>query len=241
MVDRPWVALYSGGKDSAWACHRALERGLPVETLVTVHPPEDSFLYHTPATDLVGLAAASAGLEARTVDASDAAGLDTTDPSARGDAELAALERELRAIDASAADGLGGVTVGAVASTYQGDRIEGVCERIGCDLYAPLWGVEPRDALERMIGAGFAIRIVQIAADGLGPEWLGRRIDERAIDDLAAIADSHGIHPMGEGGGYETLVTDGPQFDRPIRIDAEPVWEGDRGHLRIDEAWLADR
>jgi len=240
MLDRPWVSLYSGGKDSAWACHRALERGLPVETLVTVHPPEDSFLYHVPATDLVALAAESAGLAARSVDASDAAGLDTTDPSARGDAELAALERELRAIDADAPDGLGGVTVGAVASTYQGDRIEALCDRLGCDLYAPLWGVDPIAALERMVAAGFEIRIVQVAADGLGPEWLGRQIDEAAIADLAAIADSHGIHPMGEGGGYETLVTQGPHMERAIRIDADPVWEGDRGHLRIEDAWLDD-
>ncbi|MFW6436752.1 MAG: diphthine--ammonia ligase [Halococcoides sp.] len=235
MTDRPWVALYSGGKDSAWALYDARERGLPVDRLVTVHPPEDSFLYHVPATDLVALAAESMGLAARTVDASAVAGLDTTDPAARGDAELAALERALRSL---AGDGLGGLTVGAVASTYQGDRIEGVCDRIGCDLYAPLWGCDPVAALERMVATGFEIRVVQVAAEGLGREWLGRVLDRAAIEELAAIADEHGLHPMGEGGGYETLVTDGPHFEAPIGIEAESVWAGDRGHLEIRDAWL---
>ena len=42
-----------------------------------------------------------------------------------------------------------------------------------------------------------------------------------------------------EGGEFETLVTDGPHMDRPIRLEYETEWEGSRGHLRIEDAWLA--
>ena len=29
-------------------------------------------------------------------------------------------------------------------------------------------------------------------------------------------------------------------MDRRIELAYEPVWEGTRGHLRIDDAWLAE-
>ena len=45
-----WVSLFSGGKDSSWALYRALEEGLDVSRLLTVHPAGDSYMYHTPAT-----------------------------------------------------------------------------------------------------------------------------------------------------------------------------------------------
>ncbi|WP_449272198.1 Dph6-related ATP pyrophosphatase, partial [Halorubrum halodurans] len=44
-----WVSLFSGGKDSSWALHRALEEELDVSRLLTVHPAGDSYMYHTPA------------------------------------------------------------------------------------------------------------------------------------------------------------------------------------------------
>jgi len=47
-----WVSLFSGGKDSSWALYRALEEGLDVSRLLTVHPAGDSYMYHTPATEL---------------------------------------------------------------------------------------------------------------------------------------------------------------------------------------------
>jgi diphthamide synthase (EF-2-diphthine--ammonia ligase) len=47
--------------------------------------------------------------------------------------------------------------------------------------------------------------------------------------------------PDDEKGGSETLVTDGPHMDRPIRLEYETEWDGTRGTLRIDEAWLGDR
>jgi len=61
-ADGAWVSLFSGGKDSSWALYQALERELPVERLVTVHPAGDSYMYHVPATRLASLAAESIGI-----------------------------------------------------------------------------------------------------------------------------------------------------------------------------------
>ena len=232
-----WVSLFSGGKDSAWALYRALDDGLPVARLLTVHPEEDSHLYHVPATDLAGLAAASIGIELHEVEAGSH---DELDSGARGDAELEPLERALADLADDLDGGLAGVVAGAVESEFQQTRIEALCERLGIELYTPLWQRDPRKLADAMVAAGFEIRVVAVAAAGLDESWLGRRLDADAFDDLEILHEKYGVHLLGEGGGFETLVTDGPHMARPIELDYETEWDGVRGRLRIRDAWLGD-
>lgn len=232
----PWASLYSGGKDSSWALYRALEAGRPVDTLVTVHPAAGSYLYHVPATRLAGLAAESVGLELLEVEA-DVSAAGPVDATSQGDRELDPLEGALAAYR-QARGGLGGLTAGAVASDYQADRLNAMCDRLNCELFTPLWGANPLDAGRSMIDAGFDIRVVSVAADGLDRSWLGRQLDHEAFDELAGLNESRGVHVLGEGGEYETLVVDGPHMDRRIEFDARTEWDGTRGRLRIDEGWL---
>ncbi|MFB6267731.1 MAG: diphthine--ammonia ligase [Halodesulfurarchaeum sp.] len=235
MPSGQWVSLFSGGKDSSWALYRALEEGLPVGRLLTVHPTPDSYLYHVPATDLASLAAESINIPLMEVEETEGTGHDA---SSRGDAELQVLERALADLDTDLAGGLAGVIAGAVESEYQTGRIRSMCERLGVDLYAPLWRRDPVALGESMIAAGFDIRIIQVAAAGLERSWLGRRLDRQALDDLQELSERYGVHVLGEGGEFETLVVDGPHMDRAIRFDADPVWEGNRGHLDITGARL---
>jgi diphthine-ammonia ligase len=235
--DGPWVSLFSGGKDSSLALYRALEAGLPVERLVTVHPEGDSYMYHTPATDLTALAAESIGIELVDVHPDDFEADTATDSGAQGDRELEPLERALEELRGDLG-GLGGVTAGAVESEYQTSRIRAMAERLGCEVFAPLWQEDPRDLADAMLDAGFDIRIVQVAAGGLDESWLGRRLDRDALADLERLNEEYGVHLLGEGGEFETFVVDGPHMDRRIRLDLEPVWEGTRGHVRVTDASL---
>jgi ABC transporter with metal-binding/Fe-S-binding domain ATP-binding protein len=239
MTDAQWVSLFSGGKDSSWALYRAIERGLDVTRLVTVHPGEDSYMYHVPATELASLAAESIGVELRAVDPGDLGAATATDASAQGDAELEPLEAALRALSTDLP--LAGVTAGAVESEFQTSRIEAMCDRLGIDLFAPLWQRDPVALAEEMLDAGFEIRIVQVAAAGLDRSWLGRRLDADALADLVDLNEQYGVHPLGEGGEFETVVTDAPHMTRPIELEWEPIWEGSRGHVRITDARLGDR
>jgi diphthine-ammonia ligase len=227
-----WVSLFSGGKDSAWAFYRARQAGLPVDRLVTVHPGTDSYMYHVPATDLAGLAAESIGLPLLEV-AADTDAEDVTDAGAQGDRELEPLEGALAGLEPT------GVTAGAVASEFQTERIRGMCERLGAELFAPLYGEDPLELGRAMLDAGFEIRVIQVAARGLDRSWLGRRLDAAALEELAALSETHGVHVLGEGGEFETLVTDGPHMDRPMELSHDTVWEGNRGHLDITDAELS--
>jgi diphthine-ammonia ligase len=232
--DGAWVSLFSGGKDSSWALYRALDRGLSVDRLVTVHPEGDSYMYHVPATELAGLAAESIGIELVEVRPEEFSGTDSTE---RGDAELEPLEWALRELDSDL--DIAGLTVGAVASEYQHSRVSEMADRLGIDVFAPLWQRDPHDLATAMLDAGFEIRIVAVAAAGLDESWLGRRLDTDALADLEALEAEYGVHPLGEGGEFETLVTDGPHMDQPVELEYSIAWDGTRGHLEIEEAWLA--
>jgi uncharacterized protein (TIGR00290 family) len=105
-------------------------------------------------------------------------------------------------------------------------------------VFAPLWQRDPRDLAEAMLDAGFDVRVVQVAAAGLDESWLGRRLDRAALADLTALNERYGVHLLGEGGEFETFVVDGPHMDRRIDLSVEPVWEGDRGHVRVTDARL---
>ncbi|MBZ6494757.1 diphthine--ammonia ligase [Natrinema longum] len=237
-ADGAWVSLFSGGKDSSWALYQALEQGLPVERLVTVHPAGDSYMYHVPATELAALAAESIGIELVDVEPDDFAADTATDSSVQGDDELEPLEVALEALDRDLLGGIAGVTAGAVESEYQTSRIQGMCDRLGCDLFAPLWQEDPAELADAMLEAGFEIEIIQVAAHGLDESWLGRTLDREAIAELETLHEKYGVHILGEGGEFETFVVDGPHMDRRIALESEPEWEGTRGRVRITDAHL---
>lgn len=235
MSDGQWASLFSGGKDSAYALYRALEADLDVGRLVTVHPTADSYMYHVPATHLAGLAAESTGIQLLEVEETRGTGHESTQ---RGDTEIQVLETALVELEETLSGGLAGVTVGAIESEYQADRVATLCRRLGIDMYAPIWQADPRTLAEEMLEAGFEILIVQVAAAGLDESWLGRRLDEDALDDLDRLGEEYGVHLLGEGGEFETLVTAGPHMSRPIEIEYSTHWDGIRGHLEIESARL---
>ncbi|MEZ3115264.1 diphthine--ammonia ligase [Halobaculum sp. MBLA0147] len=232
-----WVSLFSGGKDSSWALYRALESDLPVGRLLTVHPGEDSYMYHVPETGLATLAAESVGIELVEVDPDDFAAESTVDAGAQGDRELEPMEAALERLAAERP--LAGVTAGAVESEFQTSRIEGMCDRLGIELFAPLWQEDPVALAEAMLDAGFEITILQVAAAGLDESWLGRTLDHEALAELIELREQYGVHPLGEGGEFETFVTDGPHMDREIELTYETEWDGTRGRIVVTDAKLA--
>jgi diphthine-ammonia ligase len=236
MSGGSWVALFSGGKDSSWALYRALETGRPVSHLLTVHPSADSYMYHVPETDLTRLAAGAVGIDHVEVTADDLDATAATDAGAQGDRELAPLERALRGL---VVDGdVAGVTAGAVESEYQTSRVAALCDRLDLELFAPLYGEDPERLGRAMVDAGFEIRVVAVAAAGLDESWLWRRLDGAALDDLLALRDRRGVHPLGEGGEFETLVVAGPHMDGRIDADYETKWDGRRGRVHVTDARL---
>lgn len=206
-------SLFSGGKDSSYALARADER-YGVDTVATVRARDASMMYHVPASE-----AAKAVAEA-----SEAEHIEVKE----GDDEIEPLHEIVERAQPDL------VTTGAVASEYQSSRIEKVAEEHGIDVFSPLWNTEPTEAL-REITDEFEVVVTAVAAEGLGESWLGRRLDGSAVEDLIEVSEKHGVHPMGEGGEYETLAVAGPHMDGRLELEYRKEWDGIRGSLCLTE------
>jgi ABC transporter with metal-binding/Fe-S-binding domain ATP-binding protein len=219
------ASLFSGGKDSAYALFCALQQGYDVHSLVTVAPAPDSMMFHHPNVELTVLQAKAIGIPHTFVRPKTKASED----------ELDALKLALAKMDIDA------IVSGAVESEYQKQRLDVICDELGIRSFAPLWRKEPIQLLRDMvIDAGLEILVVSVSADGLEKEWLGRKLDGKAIDELAQLQKSHGVHPIFEGGEGETFVTYAPFFSKRIKLEKSEInWGGSAGTMEITKASLA--
>jgi diphthine-ammonia ligase len=221
--------LFSGGKDSAFACLRAMEKE-EVTCLITILPVNpESYLFHTPNIGLTPLQAKAAGLPLVTV---ESGGIE--------EAEVADLSRAISL--AVEKHGIEGVVTGAIHSVYQATRIQKACHDLDLWCFNPLWQREQEEYLEEVVSSGFRFLISGVSAAPFDEAWLGREVDRRAADELKTLARRHRMNPAGEGGEYETFVFDAPFFRKRIEVlRASRVYHGDHGIFRIEEARLVAR
>ena len=224
------ASLFSGGKDSTYAIHLASE-GNSIEYLVTLKSENrESYMFHTANISLTAIQSSLMGIPI----------IYRETPGVKEE-ELSDIESVLSMLKEK---GIEGITTGAVASNYQKQRIEAICQRLGMACISPLWARNPEQVLREMIAAGFEIIIVAVGAGGLDESWLGRKIDSVCIDDLVSLNRKMKVHIMGEGGEYETLVTDCPLFSKRIVIEeSNKTWDARSrsGELEITKTRLAEK
>lgn len=222
--------LFSGGKDSAFALWCAIHQGYEIVCLLTIFPQRsDSWMFHYPDIEWTRLQAEAVGIPQVTAKASGVK-----------EEELGAMKEAL--LELKRTRGIDCVVTGAIASEYQKWRIETICYELGIRSVAPLWRKDPEQLLTEQVEMGFEFILTACMAMGLGPDWLGRMIDSKAIDELKSIRRRYGISLVFEGGEAETYVLNAPMFTKRIRIaEARPVWKGDSGSLDIVRASLYDK
>lgn len=198
------TALVSGGKDSIYSACLADAQGRTVDELLVLRPDDpESMMFHTPNLEMVALQAEAWGKSYRCV---DVRGRDEA-------SEIGALERAI-------SNASGWVVAGAIASSYQWARILSAAARAARPVYTPLWRKDPERVVREEIAAGLDIRLVHLAAESLGPELLGRRLDLSLLEELGRRSASvRRTNVAGEGGEYETLVVDAPFFRSRIELD----------------------
>jgi ABC transporter with metal-binding/Fe-S-binding domain ATP-binding protein len=201
-----WAVLTSGGKDSVLSCQKAIDSGKVVRYMVTARPKNPhSFMFHSANLDAVPVIARVAGMEYVEVET-----------QGTKEEELKDLEKGLAALD------IEGIIAGAVDSRYQADRIKTIADRLGLDLFTPLWHMDPETLLFE-VARRLDAMIVVTAAEGLDAGFLGARFDEDLIQRLKRVAATRRIHIAGEGGEYESLTLNAPFYSRPITYSTREV------------------
>lgn len=224
------AVLFSGGKDSCYTVMKAREEDMDIELLMTLIPQtNESWLFHHPCIRWTKLQAEAMELP-----------IATYRIEAQGEEERDELRKHLT--DVKRLFNIEAIAAGALASEYQKRRIEETAEGLGLKCFTPLWGRNHLSLLYDQVDSGLNIVFVAVAALGLDQSWLGRRLDREAAEQLGRLVSKYGLNPLGEGGEYETFVTDGPLFKKRIVIGKSTrVWNGESGCLEINTAELVEK
>ncbi len=224
------VILYSGGKDSNLALWYAVNQGIQVKSLLSVIPEtSESWMFHFPNAKWTALQAEAMEIPVVQIETPNLKEEELNEL----DNSMSLLKRRL---------GIDSLVSGAVESNYQKSRLSRICKRNGLELITPLWKREPIGLIEEMLELDFDIRVVGVSALGLGEEWLGRKLDRKALEELSCLSRKFGIHPAGEGGEYESFVCDSPLFKRRIEITrTTKSWHHGSGILLVKEARLTEK
>ncbi len=219
--------VFSGGKDSVAALDWALKHH-EVKCLISIKTEnKESYMFHFPNIELVKKQA-------------ECLNLNLIFKKSKGvkEGELKDLEKAIKI--GIIKYKIKGVVSGALASNYQRERIEKICEKLKLKCFSPNWHVDGEKYLKNLVEKGYKIIITGIAAEGFDKGWLGREINNELIEEIKRLNKKYNVNIGGEGGEYESIVLDGPVFKKRIIIEkAEKIMESENcGILEIKKVRL---
>ncbi|WP_220607619.1 TIGR00289 family protein [Methanobrevibacter oralis] len=221
--------LFSGGKDSIIALYEALNRNEDVQYLLSMKSANDeSYMFHVPNIHLTTLLAEALDIKLMLVPTNGVKEKELED--------LKLAFQKLKNL------GIETIYTGALYSIYQKSRIEKLGKELDLKIISPYWHVDELEYIRKIVSVGFKIIISSVAAYGLDESWLGRLIDDEAIDELVKLNEKYKINIAFEGGEAESLAIDGPIFKKRIKILKDrKEWHRDSGVYIIEDAILEDK
>jgi len=222
------AALFSGGKDSTYAIHKAKSEDHDIVCLVSILPKsEESHLLHYPNMKTTALQAKAMKISQLVYE------IDSDDTQTELDGIYQILQKTKKEF------GIQGIVHGGILSSYQKNHFENISANLDLQVISPLWKKDQKQYLTELLKSNFKFVITSVTAAGLDDSWLGKEITADDIPKLSDLSSEHGFNVSFEGGEAETFVTDCPLFLAPIKIlKAKKVWDGYRGRFEITEAIL---
>ena len=199
---------WSGGKDSAMACHAIQAEGqLEIAALLTTLTRDyDRISMHGVRRDLLQRQAQALGLDLEQVLLSKNATNSEYEEKMR-------LTLERRAKEGVRAVAFGDLFLEDIRA-YREDNLS----RIGMKGLFPLWGRDSRDLARSFLKLGFRAVVVCVDTKVLDRSHAGLPYDEAFVQRLP-----RGVDPAGENGEFHTFVFDGPIFHNPVSVETGEV------------------
>jgi diphthine-ammonia ligase len=211
------MAAWSGGKDSCFACYKAVQEGFTVTHLLTMMADPSKSHFHTISSEMLDAQSEAIGT-----------------PIVKWPSTPKTYEQEFKkALLAIKDSGVAGLVTGDVydIALHEEGWLDRVCKEVGLKPVKPLWHIDTQRILRDFIAEGFKATVVRVKTDVLGMEWLGREISKDFFDDLIELGT---VDPCGENGEFHTFVTDGPLFKKRIEIlQSEKIKLNGQGSLMI--------
>ncbi|MCW4016024.1 MAG: diphthine--ammonia ligase [Candidatus Bathyarchaeota archaeon] len=210
---------WSGGIESALACHKVIQEGHNIAYLVAfVAETWPSFCHPLP---IMELQAKSMGIPLLK--------LKVKEP----------YEQSYReAIKKLIEKGIEGIVTGDiyVVDDLHGRWMDKVTEGLDIKVIMPLWEQDTSKVLDEEVTTGFRSVFTCLGGQWFTTEWLGRELNKTSVNDLKQLAKEKGVDPCGENGEYHTMTIDGPTFKQAIKISKfTKETHNDRLFIKINE------
>jgi diphthine-ammonia ligase len=195
------VASWSGGKDSCFACYKAIQAGHDVSQLLIMMSDPSKSNFHMIRSDMLDAQSQAIGIPI--------VKWTTTPDTYEQDFKKALLQMK--------AEGVEGIVTGDVydVALHEAGWLDRICKEVDLTPVKPLWHRDTQQILNEFIKEGFKATVVRVKTDVLGMEWLGRQVNNKFFDDLLKLGT---VDPCGERGEFHTFVTDGPFFKKRIEL-----------------------
>lgn len=213
-MEKNSLVSWSGGKDSYWACLKAIEEGCTPKVLLNVLNEEGQISRsHGIPAPILQAQAKALGLPIHLIASS------WKEYEQRFTAALEDLRNQYNVTHAVFGD-----------IDLEDHRLweEKVCARASLSAVLPLWQKARKDLVLQMLANGVKTMIVS-CNETMGERFIGVLLTPAVIEELEAL----GIDPCGETGEYHTIVVDGPRFSFPLAVAI-------RQKLHHENYWFAD-
>jgi uncharacterized protein (TIGR00290 family) len=211
------AAAWSGGKDSCFACYKAIQEDYDVAQLLVMMSNQNTSNFHMISSELLDAQSQAVGIPiVKWV---------TTPHTYEQGFKKALLQMKAKGVE--------GIVTGDVydVALHEAGWLDRVCNEVGLKPVKPLWHRDTGQIINEFIDVGFKATVVRVKNEVLGLEWLGRQVNKEFVDDLAKLGT---VDPCGERGEFHTFVTDGPLCKRAIEIlETEKTTLNGYGRLEI--------
>ena len=204
------VAAWSGGKDSCFACYKAIQEGHEVVNLLIMMSDPSISNFHMIRSDMLDAQSQAIGI-----------------PIVKWTTTPDTYEQEFKkALLQMKGKGVEGIVTGDVfdVALHEAGWLDRICKEVGLTPVRPLWHRDTQQILEEFMNAGFKATVVRIVTNLLSMDWLGREINKKFLDDLLKLGT---VDPCGEHGEFHTFAWAGPMFGAPIPVLPGAIVERD--------------
>lgn len=157
-----YISSWSGGKDSCFACYKALKAGYKVKHLVNFISKEyQRVSFHGTEKSLIRMQSELAGI-----------------PLYQKETTPDNYENEFKdAVKSLSPLGIEGMIFGDIYLNEHRQWVDRVCGELGIEAVEPLWGMNTEEHLADFIDKGFKAVVVSGQAKFIDKEWIGMPVD----------------------------------------------------------------
>jgi len=219
-----YIASWSGGKDSCFACYKALKAGYKITYLINFISKEYKRVsFHGIESGLIKIQSELAGIPLYQKETTP----DNYESEFK-DAVRSLVHNENNPPSPPFSKGgkgglsnvIKGMVFGDIYLEEHKQWVERVCNDLKIEAIEPLWERNTEELIQDFIQKGFQAVVISAQERSVDKEWIGKTVNRDFVEYLKTKPE---VDICGENGEYHTFVVAGPLFRGRIEIIEKEV------------------